>query len=78
MFYSSSQDSYAPYESARIEIDPAFMGTNDPLKNTHCQMVKNIFRNIKPESLNRVHVNFTINTKNIDSFIGRTAHIMFL
>jgi hypothetical protein len=48
MLYSSSQDSYAPYESARIEIDPAFMGTNDPLKNIHCQMVKNIFRNIKP------------------------------
>jgi hypothetical protein len=54
------------------------MGTNDPLKNIHCQMVKNILRNIKNEVLHRVHVNFTINTKNIDSLIGRTAHIMFL
>jgi hypothetical protein len=54
------------------------MGTNDPLKNIHCQMVKNILRNVKSSALNRMHVNFTINTKNLDSFIGRTAHIMFL
>jgi hypothetical protein len=54
------------------------MGSNDPLKSIHCQMVKNILRNVKGEVLHRVNVNFTINAKNLDSFIGRTAHIMFL
>ena len=29
--FSSKQDSYAPYESARIEIHPDFMNAKDPL-----------------------------------------------
>ena len=30
--FSSKQDSYAPFESARIEIHPDFMNAKDPLK----------------------------------------------
>lgn len=41
-------------------------------------MVKNILKNVREESLHRVDVNFTINTKNLDALIGRTAHILFL
>jgi hypothetical protein len=41
-------------------------------------MVKNILRNVKKSALNRVNVTFTINNKNLDSLIGRTAHILFL
>ena len=35
-FFSSKQDNYAPYESARIEIHPDFMNAKDPLKEVHC------------------------------------------
>lgn len=41
-------------------------------------MVKNILKNVNPYALKRVNVTFTINSKNLDSLIGRTAHIMFL
>jgi len=41
-------------------------------------MVRNILMNVKRDALHRVNVSFTINTKNLDSLIGRTAHIMFL
>lgn len=41
-------------------------------------MVKNILKNVKSEVLRRVDVLFKISQKNLDSLIGRTAHIMFL
>ena len=41
-------------------------------------MTKNILKNVKSEVLRRVNVLFKINQKNLDSLIGRTAHIMFL
>ena len=41
-------------------------------------MAKNILRNVKSGVLRRINVLFKINQKNLDSLIGRTAHIMFL
>lgn len=41
-------------------------------------MVRNILRNIKSRVLRRISVVFKIEQKNLDSLIGRTAHIMFL
>jgi hypothetical protein len=41
-------------------------------------MAKNLMKNIGSGVLRRVNVIFKIGQKNLDSLIGRTAHIMFL
>lgn len=41
-------------------------------------MVKNTLRNVGSGVLRRINVEFQIGQKNLDSLIGRTAHIMFL
>ena len=41
-------------------------------------MVYNILSKVNKESVRRIDVNFVIPDKNLDSFIGRTAHIQFL
>ena len=41
-------------------------------------MAYNILSKITKDSIKRVDVNFIIPEKNLDSFIGRTAHIQFL
>jgi hypothetical protein len=41
-------------------------------------MAYNILSKVNKEALKRVDVNFVIPEKNLDSFIGRTAHIQFL
>ena len=75
---SSYQDTYAPFDSARIQIcgDAA----KDQKKgSTYIQMVNNILG--KCTNLNclyRLNVNFNIEETSVDSMIGRTAHILFL
>ena len=54
---------------------------NDRKKgNTYIQMVNNILERPtnKLEVLYRLDVNFNIEESNVDSIIGRTAHIIFL
>ena len=41
-------------------------------------MCNNLLSNIPLEVLYRLDVNFQISETNIDSLIGRTAHILFL
>ena len=41
-------------------------------------MVNNILKNVSIDVLYRLDVNFDITETNIDSLIGRTAHILFL
>lgn len=41
-------------------------------------MVRNILAGVSDGALRRIRVNFTIEQTNIDSIIGRTAHILFL
>jgi hypothetical protein len=41
-------------------------------------MAFNILSKINKDSVRRIDVNFVIPDKNIDSLIGRTAHIQFL
>jgi len=69
---SSAQDSYAPFESARIEISPKY----DTVAIQY--MAKKLLEKVKPESLIRLDVHFDITERSIDSFIGRAAHIQFL
>ena len=74
---SSHQDNYSPYESSRIEIS-----SNSNLKDIKTEnyrnMAFNILSKITNNTLKRVDVNFVIQEKNFDTFIGRTAHILFL
>lgn len=74
---SSFQDQYAPFDSARIQI--CSEAAKDPVKgNTYISMVRNLLGNIPLKVLYRIDVNFSIQETNIDSLIGRTAHILFL
>lgn len=74
---SSFQDQYAPFDSARIQI--CSDAAKDPAKgNTYITMVRNLLLNIPLKVLYRIDVNFQIQETNLDSLIGRTAHILFL
>ena len=41
-------------------------------------MAKNLLNNLNLDVLYRIDVDFRIEETNLDSFIGRTAHIQFL
>ena len=41
-------------------------------------MVKNVLKFVKSGCLRRINVLFDIGDRNLDSLIGRTAHILFL
>lgn len=41
-------------------------------------MVRNVMRDIQSGCLRRIDVTFDIGERSLDSFIGRTAHILFL
>mmetsp|Transcript_6338 Transcript_6338/g.11014 ORF Transcript_6338/g.11014 Transcript_6338/m.11014 type:complete len:660 (-) Transcript_6338:809-2788(-) len=77
VFLSSHQDSYAPFESARIEVSPK-MGEDPSLGGIFLQMAANILMHLHRPQLLRLDVNFSMKKRNIDSMIGRKAHIQFL
>ncbi len=71
---SSYQDAYAPFDSARIQI--CNKAANDASKgNIYIKMARNILSNLPIDVIYRIDVDFRISEKNLDSFIGRTAHI---
>ena len=72
VFAGSGQDSYAPFDSARVEISSK---SDTPLLQ---YMARKLLEGVDPECLIRLDVHFEITEKNFDSFIGRTAHILFL
>jgi pimeloyl-ACP methyl ester carboxylesterase len=74
---SSAQDSYAPFDSARIEVSSS-AAQDAESGGTYLQMAGSLISSLKSEHLHRLDVNFKINEKNIDTMIGRKAHIMFL
>lgn len=74
---SSYQDSYAPFDSARIQI--CDRAAKDQSKgNIYIKMAQNILKNLPQDVLYRIDVDFSITDNNLDAFIGRTAHIQFL
>ena len=74
---SSHQDNYSPYESSRIQLNNNTLQNNKNAKN-YRDMAYNIIYKLTNNTLKRIDVNFVIQEKNFDSFIGRTAHIQFL
>ncbi|EAR94467.2 serine esterase, putative (macronuclear) [Tetrahymena thermophila SB210] len=73
---SSYQDSYAPFDSARIEMTKEAM--KDAKGKLYNEMTQNILSQLSTNSLHRLDVHFHIQEKNIDTLIGRAAHIQFL
>jgi len=73
----SYQDTYAPYDSARIEVgDKVLADTN--LGPIYKEMTENILDSLQSDAMIRLDVDFKIGSRSIDSFIGRAAHIQFL
>merc|ERR1712032_540122 len=73
---SCYEDQYGPYHSARAEICKEW--ENQPEKEVYREMVRNLWDSVKPQNVIRFDVNFLMPEKNIDTFIGRAAHIQFL
>ncbi|KAH7647127.1 ZW18 protein [Cryptosporidium bovis] len=71
VFCSSHQDMYAPYDSARAEYN-----SSAPL--IYRDMVESMLKHIDPSKLTRIDVNFYLPQKNLDTFIGRAAHIQVI
>jgi hypothetical protein len=75
-FVSSYQDKYAPYESARVQVEAKAK------KNTKgrifLEMANNILSRINTDRLLRIDVNFMFHKKIFDRVIGRAAHIQML
>lgn len=73
--FSSVQDKYIQFDSARIQIfEDTDVGT---LQSEYEEMVAAIFENVTAP-VTRVDVNFVIEESNIDTFIGRKAHMQFI
>lgn len=73
---SCVSDQYSPFDSARIEIGNMLNMHNAP--DAFAEMVQNLWKPVKPERVFRFDVNFHIPENNLDTFIGRAAHIQFL
>ena len=72
-FFSSSQDSYVPFHSARVEVGSSIY-EGDTLEY---EMANNIVSQITG-SMHRINTIFYINSLEVANIIGRSAHIMFL
>ena len=74
---SSSQDQYAPFDSARMEIST--IAAKDPTRGgIYQEMAGNLLASLNTDTLFRIDINFRITEKSLDTFIGRAAHIQFL
>lgn len=71
---TSAQDQYTPFESARLEMPPASDGLPAE-QQRYASMLKDILDPIAPEQILRLDVNFHFDETNLDTFIGRAAHI---
>ncbi|CAN4088192.1 unnamed protein product [Withania somnifera] len=82
---SSPQDGYVPYHSARIEMCQASSGDNSKKGKIFLEMLNNCMDQIRAQSSDhrvfmRCDVNFdtTLQGRNLNTIIGRAAHIEFL
>ncbi|KAL0355977.1 UNVERIFIED_CONTAM: hypothetical protein Sradi_4044600 [Sesamum radiatum] len=82
---SSPQDGYVPYHSARLEMCPASSGDHSKKGKVFLEMLNECLDQIRARSVEhrvfmRCDVNFdvTLQGKNLNTIIGRAAHIEFL
>jgi len=71
------EDKYVPKHSALVQLTPD-MNENTKQGKAYAAMVDNILSKISPERLHRINVFSNFEEKNIDTFIGRAAHISYL
>jgi len=74
---SCYQDTYAPFASARIEISKA-AANDEKLGPVYIGMARSILKPVDPKRVVRFDVDFHIPDTNVDTVIGRHAHIQFL
>ena len=74
---SSYQDHYSPYESSRIEVKPKY-DSNSLKEYAYMEMAGNIMKKLNADAVHRVDVGFNIKASNVNTFIGREAHLLFL
>ena len=72
IFFSSSQDSYVPFYSARAEVPGGQEG-----EGVEQEMVDSLLEQIEG-SFHRINTIFNINSMEVGNLIGRSAHVMFL
>ncbi|GAB4839547.1 hypothetical protein Ancab_029073 [Ancistrocladus abbreviatus] len=82
---SSPQDGYVPYHSARIELSQASSSDFSKRGKVFLEMLNNCLDQIRAPSVDhrvfmRCDVNFNMSShgRNLNTFIGRAAHIEFL
>jgi len=65
------------YESGRIELLASTVKSHKhgPIL---CEMVNNIVNGVRAEKIHRIDVDFVMNETNLDTLLGRAAHIKFL
>jgi len=73
VFLSCPQDTYSPYESARIEITDKMTGEKRQILS---EMAKNIVMDLR--NVYRIDIGFVLENKGVDSVTGREAHIEYL
>ncbi|KAJ1399150.1 hypothetical protein SESBI_30525 [Sesbania bispinosa] len=84
LLLSSPQDGYVPYHSARIELCPAASSDFSKRGKIFLEMLNNCLDQIQTGSDHRVimrcDINFNTTSygRNLNTLIGRTAHIEFL
>jgi pimeloyl-ACP methyl ester carboxylesterase len=70
------EDQYGPFRSARAEFCDEWAGRAD--RKATGEMVDNLWGPVSPERVTRLDVSFVLPDGNLDSIIGRAAHIQFL
>jgi len=80
LLLSSMQDKYVSAHSARIEMCGAALGAANDDSDVYYSMVRGLLEPLMHSDtlLMRIDVSFGIKKVNLDSAIGRTAHILFL
>mmetsp|Transcript_33699 Transcript_33699/g.81606 ORF Transcript_33699/g.81606 Transcript_33699/m.81606 type:complete len:966 (+) Transcript_33699:70-2967(+) len=76
LLLASHQDYYSPFHSSRIELHHDALRSQKHGK-IFTSMVQNILKPLK-RPIKRYNISFVHKKTNLDSIIGRTAHILFL
>ena len=72
-----------PFCSARVQYSKSIInntkkGSNFKKSKAYIKMATKILSNLKTSIIYRLDISFNIKDRDLDAFIGRTAHILFL
>ncbi len=78
LLVGSHSDTYSPYHSARIEMCRAAMDDLTGAGGDYRRMLENIWSTVDASKIEKVDVSFKFEKSNLDTVLGRAAHIKFL